>query len=208
MTDEQRHDDLVVGAAEIFAFEFSDGDGTGGYAWLTLLADRAMYWAALLRPDEPLVVIADLEVRRPPKTLEIRAPGLWADHICETPWTHWSIGNEAHGVALDDPDEALGRAYGVVTPVAFDLEWEAGGAPVRGAAGYAVPAVVYGEVLVDDERIAVAATGRWWHRWGPVDLGEVAEHGRGRRAPVRLPDGRPLEITLVGSRWESALAPR
>ena len=44
---------------------------------------------------------------------------------CEVPLEQWSIGNETYAAGLDDPDEALGRAYGDPTPIAFDLEWYA-----------------------------------------------------------------------------------
>ena len=36
--------------------------------------------------------------------LEIKPPQMWADHVCDVPFRQWSVGNEAHGVLLDDPD--------------------------------------------------------------------------------------------------------
>ena len=55
----------------------------------------------------------------------VKAEALWAEHVCDVPFEQWSIGNETYAVELDDPDEALGRAYGARRPIAFDLEWYA-----------------------------------------------------------------------------------
>ena len=41
----------------------------------------------------------------------------------------WTVANEAYAVALDHPDDALGRAHGRPAPVAFDIEWYAEAAP-------------------------------------------------------------------------------
>ena len=38
--------------------------------------------------------------------------GLWAEHVCDAPMEQWTVANETYAAALDDPDEALGRAYG------------------------------------------------------------------------------------------------
>ena len=55
----------------------------------------------------------------------VKAPGLWAEHTFDAPMQQWTVANETYATALDDPDDALGRAYGVPTAVAFDLEWYA-----------------------------------------------------------------------------------
>ena len=41
-----------------------------------------------------------------------KAQAMWAEHVCEAPFEQWTLGNETYAVALDDPDEGLGRAYG------------------------------------------------------------------------------------------------
>ena len=48
-----------------------------------------------------------------------------------SPFEQWTVQNECYAVALDDPADALGRAYGESTPVAFDVEWYADGARSR-----------------------------------------------------------------------------
>ena len=47
------------------------------------------------------------------------------------PFRQWSIGNESHGVLLDDPTEAWRRAYGSPVPVTFDVEWGSDERPDR-----------------------------------------------------------------------------
>ena len=120
-------------AVEEWTFSFWTADGSaGGIVLLRLLppARRCWYWAALARAGEPA----------PPRgglggavaTGRARACGptaLWADHICEAPFEQWTVANETYAVALDDPADALGRAYGTAAPLAFDLEWYATGPP-------------------------------------------------------------------------------
>jgi hypothetical protein len=76
----------------------------------------------------------------------IRAEGLWLA-ITEESAGHWSIGFEAFGLELDDPDDV----FGVPTPVGLDLEWEDD--------PDASSCIVTGEVLVGDAAIAVEGRG-------------------------------------------------
>ena len=70
--------------------------------------------------------------------LLVKGDGLWAEHTCDAPMEQWTVANETYAAALDDPDEALGRAYGVTTALSWDLEWyatvAATGAPAVDAA--------------------------------------------------------------------------
>ena len=189
---------------ETWCFEFGAGP-FGGMAAITLVPfeSQAWYWSALMRAGEPLLILSDFEVRLPKRTLEIRGEGLWAMQVCEEPLEHWTIGNEAFAIALDDPQEALGRGLGVPTAFGFDLEWERHGDVEGVADGYSVPALVHGVVLVADAQLEIAAAGRWWHRWGTGTLAQVSD-GRwppGRRAPVRMPWGH-LEMILTEDGWQ------
>jgi hypothetical protein len=76
----------------------------------------------------------------------IRAPGLWLT-ITEESTGHWSVGFEAFGLELDDPDDL----FGVPIPVGLDLEWEDD--------PDAASCIVTGEVLVGDEAISIDARG-------------------------------------------------
>lgn len=141
---------------------------------------------------------------RQPGSLEIRAEGLWADHNCESPFEHWSIGLEAFGVAFADPEEALRSEWGERTALGFDLEFEmdAGAVDVGGGgAGYEQAAVVHGVVLVGVagrvETIELDGRGRRAHRRGAaVPPGGEAPAAWRHRAPIRL-DGAVLDRWLV-----------
>ena len=69
------------------------------------------YWACVVGEGRPLVTVIDHEVaaaRRASGRSRSAPSGLWADHTCETPLDHFSLGLEAFGVALDDPAEVYG----------------------------------------------------------------------------------------------------
>jgi hypothetical protein len=148
----------------------------GGYARLALRPGErtAWWWSAVAGPDRPLVLVREHDVDLPrPRTFEVRASGLWAEPVCETPFEHWSIGLEAFAVALDDPVESYRLERGDRVPFGLDLEWEADGPPVLVAPdrqqGYAQACTVHGDVLVGSERIVVTGPGTRDHLWGPKD---------------------------------------
>lgn len=181
---------------ESWSFDFVAPDGSlGGFVGLTIWAapKRAWYWAALVGRHRPYLLVRELEVAAPrsPASREIRADGLWADVICETPHDHWTLGLEAFGVALDDPEEALGAERGDRTGLGLDLEWEAA-APVAGGEGdYGQACTVHGEVLIGGgghvETVAFEGTGWRRHAWGAA-----VDWARPRwRLDGRLDDGRP-----------------
>ena len=105
-TDERRHepaDGLYWN--ESWYFDFSRADGTGGYVRLGLYPNQqvAWYWAYIVSPEHGLVVVRDHEVPLPRSdALEVRADGLWAECVCETPMEHWGLGLEAFGVRLGE----------------------------------------------------------------------------------------------------------
>jgi hypothetical protein len=131
----------------------------------------AWYAAALVGRSRPYVLVSagDIPMARPTASLELRHEGIWAQHVCETPHDHWTIGLEAFGVALDDPADALAGAFGDLTGLGLDVEWEAAGPiDVLAAGSYRQPCRVYGEVLVGAEVHGdVAGVGWRRHRWGP-----------------------------------------
>ena len=159
---------------ESYGFDFAAGDGSvGGYVRLGLRPGEggAWYWAAVVGPDRPLVLVRDHDVPLPRgRSLEVRTSGLWAGHTCETPREHWTVGLEAFGVALDDPREAFGGERGDRCPLGMDLEWEAA-EPAQGepGVGYEQRCTVHGEVLVGAERLEVDGLGWRTHRWGERD---------------------------------------
>ena len=133
---------------------------------------RAWYWAYLVGAGRPLVAVRDHDVPLPAGgSLEVRADGLWAELVCETPNEHWTVNLEAFGVALDDPAEAYHRERGDRTALGLDLEWEAAGDIFRypGMTRYEQACAVHGQVLVGDERIGFDGWGERDHSWGVRD---------------------------------------
>ena len=170
-----------------------------------IVGPTAWYWAALARADRPLLHIADFEVPVRADPFIVKGEAMWAEHVRDAAMEQWSVGNETYAAALDDPDDALGRAYGVPTPIAFDLEWYAVEVPrsLAGEVGYRQDGVVHGriEILGEDPVDLVEVPARRWHRWtegsamGPVELPVAAAH-TGVRAHCDLIDDGPL-ITLL-----------
>jgi hypothetical protein len=113
----------------IFAAWTPDGS-FGMVSGHRIIGGSAWYWFGLVQSGYPLLAITEWDVRLRSNPFIVKAPQMWAEHHCVAPLEQWTIGNEAHAVALDDPDEALGRSYGVPTPITTDIEWYANG-PVR-----------------------------------------------------------------------------
>jgi hypothetical protein len=175
--DEQSHqpgpEDLW---GESWYFDFFAADGSiGGWIRLGLYPNLGVAWyhAFVVGPGRPIAAVADLEAPLPKAgSLELRSHGLWADHTCETPLEHWSLGNEAFAVAVDAPSELYDRApRGDQLPMGLDLEWETDGEPHHyvHTTRYEVPCRVHGEVLIGAERIELDGYGQRDHSWGVRD---------------------------------------
>lgn len=190
---------------ETWWFGFWTGEGAvAGFTELTLVPNQRRCWyrAALVRHGEPLLLMDEMDAPLPRRQeLEVKAEGLWADHVCEVAMKQWTLANEAHAVALDDPDDAIGRAYGTVTPMAFDLEWYATG-PVAALsiiagieqAGYRQPGEVHGLIELPGGSLTIVALADRRHSWGPIVLPPVAERPAGAHVPLRLP--LPFDVVI------------
>ena len=137
-------------------------DGSeAGHLGLAFLGDRVAVTAALARTGHDLVVLHEPDAPVPrPGSREIRASALWADAIEEERGQRWTIGLEAFALAVDHPDDAVGRRV----PIGFDLEWERAGADVDDR----TPARVHGDVLIETDALELDAVG-WWRCWGPEE---------------------------------------
>jgi len=141
------------------------------------------------------VVVVEFDVPLPAVGWEIRASGLWADHICETPMDHWSYGLEAFGLAIDDAEELLGAALGERVAVGWELEFEARATgQMTGPQRYGQIGVMHGLLLDKHSSTEVdgyAVRSHWWGTEIPsrIDLGEA-------------PTG-PATVVLptIGGRW-------
>jgi hypothetical protein len=134
-----------------WSLEFADDQGMKGTLTLTVPDDDgapASFSAQVVVPGVGVVVVRDDEIAPPRRDdmVVVRAEGLWAELLCETPDEHWSIALEAFGVRFDDEAEAASSDRGERVPVGFDLEWE-------------TPDRVVGEVLVGRARHDLDAHG-------------------------------------------------
>lgn len=191
--------------SESWSFDLTADDGSlGGWARITLLPNAGVAWyhAYLTGPGRQLAAVIDHEVPLPTQTLEIRTTGLWADHICETPHDHWTIGLEAFALGVDDPAEIHGRQLGDRVPLGFDLEWEAEGAALGGAEGYEQACRVSGEILVGDDQIDFDGHGWRDHQWGVRSDWDQ----RWVRMRGRLGDGTEFRAQVVGGDLTGARA--
>jgi hypothetical protein len=191
------------GWSESWYFDFATDAGTGGFVHLALRPRerRAWYWACLVEPGYGPVVVRDHDVVLPRAGLEIRADGLWAACVLETPLEHWSLGLEAFGVRLDDPFDAFRGELGERLPLGLDLSWEAtshahepGGDAVCDGAGYVQAGRVYGDVLVGDRRVDLDATGLRTHVWGDATW----LRGPWSWAGASTDDGGAFSVTTFG----------
>ncbi len=207
--DELRHADVAVEAWWWWAWA---ADARAGlFVGLELRGRRFDYWAGLVRCGEPYLYVEELEGTGLRDGLEIKPPEMWADHSCDVPFTQWSLGNEAHGVLLDDALDAMGRPYGTPVPVTFDLEWYAAGDPAEIAHGYEQAGEVDAQVELDEGMLSLKGPAHRVHVWGvpfrPTALAMPAGEGL-LWAPYRRHDGQGVLQVLSPSgflgRWASA----
>ena len=171
---------------------------TGAPAW---------YWSAVARRGEPLLHVTEWEVPARSDPLLVKAHNLWAEHMCDVPMEQWTVANETYAAALDDPDDALGRAYGQPAPVAVDLEWYATAPPRPIADGFVQDGVVHAVVELAGGPLHLSEVpARRWRRWGEtlgaLDLPDAYAH-TGLRAPFAFPDGEVVDWVLTPDGWRS-----
>jgi hypothetical protein len=182
---------------------------TGLFVGLELRGARFDYWAGLVREGEPYLYVEELDGTGLRQGLEIKPPEMWAGHDCDDPFRQWSLGNEAHGVLLDDPIEAWRRAHGVPVPVTFDVEWYATGdpAPIDGVPaerGYRQPGEVDARVELLEGVVEIEGPAERVHVWGAPFVPSafaMPTDDRGLRAPYRRSDGTNVDQVLTSTRW-------
>lgn len=204
--DERPHPDATIDEW-VFAAWAADGS-VGVVSGHRLIGPVAWYWSAVVEDGYPVLHLAEWEVRVRADPFVVKAPEMWAEHHCVAPMRQWSIGNEAHAAALDDADEALGRGYGMPTPMAADIEWYAIGGVTAIDGGYQQVGVAHGEIeLLGRPNIElVEVPAHRWRRWTgsdslePIQLPSVVAH-TGLRAPFAFPDGGVSDWVLTVDGW-------
>ncbi len=156
---------------ESWGFEFADIDFSLAVRLTLVPAQRVCLWWTLVEgPGVGLVVVRDDAVPLPrrPESLEIRADGLWAELVCETPFEHWGISLEAFGLRVDDASDEIGDRL----PIGLDLEWELTASPqvveTDGGTHVTQLGTIHGELLVGDDRIAIDTQSTRDHAWGRI----------------------------------------
>jgi hypothetical protein len=211
-----RHDQAPI---EEWVFAAWTRDGRLGLiSGHRIVGRTAWYWASLAREGRPLLHITDFDVPVRADPFIVKGEALWAEHHCDAEMEQWSIGNETYASSIEDADEALGRAYGDPTPIAFDLEWYATGpaTPIEPIgdrigvdSGYEQVGVVHGvaEVAGEPRLELTEIPAHRWHRWttastgfGPLALPEVRAHA-GVRSPFAFPDGSVSDLVLTPRGW-------
>jgi hypothetical protein len=189
---------------ESWYFDFFAPDGAfGGWVRVGLYPNLGVTWyhAYLVGSGRPTIAVAEYEAALPkPGRLELRANGLWAEHVCETALDHWTVGNEAFGLAVEDPADLYSPIpTGEPVPIGFDLEWETAGEPYHyvHTTRYEIPCSVHGEIAVGDERLALDGFGQRDHSWGVRDwwqfdwcwtAGRLEEGTRFHGSDIRISD--------------------
>lgn len=170
--DELRHADVAVEAWWWWGWSIdATADAThrattGVFVGLELRGNRFDYWAGLVRTGAPYLYVEELDGRGLREGLEIKPPEMWADHSCDVPHQQWSLGNEAHGVLLDDPLDAMRRPYGTPVPVTFDIEWYAAAPPAEIAHGYQQTGEVDVRIELTEGVLAFVGPAHRVHVWG------------------------------------------
>jgi hypothetical protein len=207
MADDLPHGDALVEEWVFACWTLDSAVGVVTGYRLHRTGAPAWYWAAVARRGEPLLHVTEWDVRPRGDPLLVKAHGLWAEHVCDVPMEQWTVANETYAAALDDPDDALGRAYGQPSPVAVDLEWYATAAARPLPHGFVQDGVVHGLVELAGGPLELAEVpARRWRRWGdslgPLELPDAYAH-TGIRAPFVFPDGEVADWVLTPDGWRS-----
>jgi len=180
-------------------------DATAGlYVGLELRGRRFDYWAGLVRRGEPYLYVEELDGTGLRDGLEIKPPEMWAGHTCDVPFRQWSLGNEAHGVLLDDPAVALTRPFGDLAPVTFDVEWYAAGAPTPLPHGYEQVGQVDARIELAEGVLALTGPAHRVHVWGVPYVPDALALPLGHdvlEASYRRADGTGVEHVLGRTGW-------
>ena len=186
----------------------------GWYVGLELRGQRFDYWAGLVRAGQPYLYVEELNGEGLRDGLEIKPPEMWAGHECDLPFRQWSLGNEAHGVLLDDPEDALDRAFGERAPVTFDIEWYAEGeaeplVATPGTSGYQQAGSFDAHIELASGVVSLEGFAHRLHQWGSpyrpsfdaLPEGDDTLGGFDLWAPYRRHDGTAVMQMLTRTGW-------
>jgi hypothetical protein len=166
---------------ESFYFDFAAPDGSvGGYVRLGLYPnwDRAWYWACLVRPGLPAVLVADNSVSMPATgSTAVRTAAIDAAQQITDPLRAAKVTLEAMAALLPEPAAAYADlAAAAPVRLSMDLDWitDGGVYPYKDLPRYEIPCQVSGTIRLDDDEIEVSGWGERDHSWGERDWWQIS----------------------------------
>jgi len=166
---------------ESFYYDFAAADGSvGGYVRLGLYPnwDRAWYWACVVRPGQPAILVADNAAAVPASgSTELRTACIAATQEIAQPFGSARVGLDAAAAVLPEPAAAYaGLDAADQVRLVLDLEWvTAGGVyPYKDLPRYEIPCQVTGTVSVDGVQTAIRGFGERDHSWGERDWWRIS----------------------------------
>lgn len=179
-----------------------------GYTSYRLLgSSRAWYTWGLWRRGEPALHVTEFDIGRRSDPMIAKAESLWAEYTCDAPFEQWTLGNETYAVALDDPLDALDRAYGRAVPIASDLEWYSANPVEVCPDGYTQIGRLLGTIETHEgplelDDLEASRSHRWVESGSLPELvdGPVPAH-LGPRLAFRFPDGAVRDLFLTPTGW-------
>jgi hypothetical protein len=166
---------------ESYYFDFAAPDGSiGGYVRLGLYPnwERAWYWACVVRPGRPLVLLADNAAALPsPGDTELRTGSYHASQEITDPLRSARVSLDGTAAALAEPAAAYGDLSSAEQMrLGLDLEWTTAGGvyPYKDLPRYEVPCQVRGTVRLGETEVSISGWGERDHSWGERDWWQVS----------------------------------
>ena len=166
---------------ESYYFDFAAPDGSvGGYVRLGLYPnwDRAWYWACLVRPGQPTVLVADNSAPLPAVgTTRLKTAAISASQEITEPLRAARISLNATGAVLASAAAAYGDLDAAEqVDLGLDLEWRTAGGvyPYKDLPRYEIPCRVSGTARLGQQIFEISGWGERDHSWGERDWWTVS----------------------------------
>ena len=166
---------------ESYYFDFAAPDGSvGGYVRLGLYPnwERAWYWACVVRPGRPTVLIADNAAPLPASgSTALQADSYRAEQLISEPLASAELSLTGTGALLPQASAAYGDLGAVEqTGIELELEWSTVGGvyPYKDLPRYEIPCRVLGSIRVGADDYAFAGFGERDHSWGERDWWQIS----------------------------------
>lgn len=212
-SDEGRH---PAGPEELWNeswyFDAVSEDGSlGVYTRLGLYPNLGVAWLTtfVCGPGRPTAALIDFEVPLPAgEQLGVAAPGVSAEHRCESPLQRFRVRVGGSGRMHADAAAFLRGEPGEPVDLDLDLVWETDGEPYayRVTTRYEIPCNVSGTVTVGSETLELRGPGQRDHSWGTRDwwsaewmwsAGRLADGTRVHGVEFRIPGAPPIGAGYV-----------